>query len=140
MKRPLLHRQDTWKGHSEDSLTARATGEGIHEFRFVTFKPNFFEIDFNLSSAGTFVLMQNNYPRWKLYINGIAAPIEEAYSTFMRFQVPKGKHIVQFKYEAREIKFAFLMSSILLIGLLVYGITRSRFSKKIPGSLPDFNQ
>ncbi len=94
-------------------------------FSFTRFEPNHFEILINSSSNGSIVLMQNYYPRWKLYIDDKPAPIQKVNITFMGFFLQKGEHNVTFRYEANDIRIAFVVSLIVSGLLLIYIFLRT---------------
>lgn len=62
------------------------------------FHPTKMTINARAGIAGTLVLLQNHYRGWTATINGKPAPIGKAYGTFMKIEVPAGRHEVVFQY------------------------------------------
>jgi hypothetical protein len=147
MRYPLLYKADfiydagKWEIAKNDSVSKwafRKQFKAIHEYprtdsvtiKFTGFEPNRFEGIINTPGDGEFVLMQNYYPRWKLYIDGKAQPIELTNLSFMGFSVPKGDHQFVFRYEVPGIRITFIISLVSLGLILLLAAIRSL--KSIP--------
>jgi Bacterial membrane protein YfhO len=149
MKYPLLYKPqfvydiDGWEGLRDSTGKSKQAFfeslKQIHEFSnddstsivFTKFEPNRIEGKITTNEDGEFVLMQTNYPRWKLYIDDKASLIELANIAFMGFSVPKGTHTFSFRYEAMYIRVAFVIS-LSVLGLLftaiIYGWIKNKNS------------
>lgn len=88
------------------------------------FFPNDIEGDITCSKNGFFVLLQNYYPRWKLYIDNKKENLEIADISFMGFRVPEGTHHFSLHYEAKDIKLAFLISLLTLSIMMIFFLTK----------------
>lgn len=105
--------------------------EDTTTFSFTKFEPNRIELLVSSKYDGPIVLMQNYYPRWKLYIDGKPVAIEKTNLSFMGFILPKGEHTVAFQYEAKAIRIVFIISLAVLGILLLYIIFHQLSNKKI---------
>ena len=79
------------------------------------------------------VLLQNYYPGWKAFVDEKETVIEKANTTFMCIQVPAGKHTISFIYQPTLIKYAWYVSLISLITVLIFltsGAIVSFFNKR----------
>jgi Bacterial membrane protein YfhO len=150
MKYPLLYKPEfvfdinKWNaGEVQDSSASKwAFTESlkyVHKFSnddsidivFTKFEPNRIEGKITTNEDGEFVLMQTNYPRWKLYIDDKASSINLTNIAFMGFSVPKGSHTFSFRYEAMQIRIAFIISlSVLslLFTTIIYGWIKNKNS------------
>src|SRR5262249_18450327 len=62
------------------------------------------------------MLNDTNYPGWRAYVNGQAAPIVEADYLFRGVVIPAGNSVVEFSYEPTSLRVGFAIS---LAGLIV---------------------
>jgi hypothetical protein len=97
---------------------------------FTKFSPGYFSGEIESDMEGMYVLLQNNYPRWKLFIDGKPASILRTNATFMGFRVSAGKHSFVFEYQSRDLKIALLISYLALAFLVIVGIVRQVKSRK----------
>ncbi|MBS1620571.1 MAG: YfhO family protein [Bacteroidetes bacterium] len=88
------------------------------------FSPNIMEGTITSSYNGFYVLLQNYYPRWKLYVDNKKEEIDITNISFMGFKIPEGSHHFSLRYEANDIKLAFLLSVITLILIIISFFTR----------------
>lgn len=90
------------------------------------FSPNQWDFKINSSAPGFYCLLQNNYPRWNLYVDGKKSQIHPCNISFMGFKLPAGLHNVTLKYEAIDIKIAFFISLILFVAIIGFLILHRR--------------
>lgn len=62
-------------------------------------KNDFIQIKTSNAKSGLLVLLQNNLPGWKVFIDGDLAPIYYANSAFTGVAVPAGEHKIEFIYD-----------------------------------------
>ncbi len=148
MKYPLLYKPqfvydiDGWEGLRDSTgKSKRAFVESLkqmHEYSnddstnivFTKFEPNRIEGKITTNEDGEFVLTQTSYPHWKLYIDDKASSIDLTNIAFMGFSVPEGTHTFSFRYEAVDIRIAFIIS-LSVLGLLFGAIIYSWIKNKI---------
>ncbi len=145
MEYPVLYKADTvisLKGRensSTDTIKKSAYVEEVKNYRqfihsgyslieLTKFDPGHFEGTITSDTNSLFVLQQNRFPRWKLYIDGKEETIEKVNVAFMGFFVKKGKHHFLFTYETTDLKLAFVIS--LLTLALVFCIFILPYLKK----------
>ncbi|HNA96987.1 MAG TPA: YfhO family protein, partial [Chitinophagaceae bacterium] len=78
------------------------------------------------SSTAAVVLLQNIYPRWKLYVDNQPQKIIKTNIAFMGFEVPNGEHQFSFQYQSSDLDIAFIVSTICILLLCIYKITEFR--------------
>jgi hypothetical protein len=95
------------------------SGQNIH---VTSFKPAGMYVLTNSSENDSLVLLQNNYFRWKCFINGKSADIDPYAIAFMKVAIPKGANEVKFIYDFRQIKIITIFSVViwLAFGVFVY--------------------
>ena len=91
------------------------------------FDPGYFRFSGTLERPAFYILLQNAYPLWKLYVDGKQAPIIPSDITFMGFQVPAGRHIIEFRYHPLHIIISYWLSLGLTLLLLSFFIYRIRY-------------
>jgi Bacterial membrane protein YfhO len=75
-------------------------------------------IETETSNDGILVLLDSYYPGWKAYVDGFETPIARANHFYRAVAVPRGRHLVEFKYEPLSFKIGLLISSMTLVALL----------------------
>lgn len=69
--------------------------------------------------AGLAVLLQNNYPGWKVFIDGKETSHFTVNHTLIGIKLPPGKHEISYRYENRLYSYAAVISSVLFYLLLL---------------------
>jgi len=78
---------------------------------FKEFTPSRIEIEIDSAKAGNkLVLLQNVYPYWKAYVNGIKSKIDTVGHTFIGISLMEGKNNIILLFNPKKIKIAFLIS------------------------------
>ena len=134
MQLPLFYRADTLLRTQDTALAKNFSGTpvflpddgerkssaGEWEAEVEKFTPNKWQIRISSSTAGYYVLFQNDYPRWQLQIDDEVKKIDRANVSFMGFSVPAGEHEIRLTYRSTDLKIAFYISlATLLLSLLV---------------------
>ena len=131
MKYPLFYRADKvadflhWKAALQDSGYHWAFTEGLADihtypggdsakFEITSFSPGRITGSIIEPRGAEYVLMQNHYPRWELFIDGKRASIEMMNLSFMGFRVPKGKHEFEFRYTSNDLRITWIISLVTL--------------------------
>ena len=99
----------------------------------ISISANTFTFDAETPKPSVLVLLQNYYPGWKAFVDEKETGIEKANTTFMCIQVLAGKHTISFVYEPTLIKYAWYVSLICLITVLIFlasGAIVSFFNKR----------
>lgn len=106
----------------EQGAVVPATNGDSTSIHLTKFSPLTIAGEIESKTAGMYVLLQNFYPRWSLYIDGQPASIMLANVSFMGFNVSEGKHQFEFRYKAQDLKIAQIVSYIGLLLVLVLSI------------------
>jgi hypothetical protein len=80
---------------------------------------------------GLLFVSDSYYPGWKAYIDDNETKIYRADYTFRAVFVPQGEHEIKFLFQPQSFKIGLRVSALsffTLIGILLYGIIRSRYS------------
>lgn len=122
---PLFYIADSLSSYSAEVPSTITSGKAyLSEDDFKTFRYlktrgklsnlqigyNNFRIDSQFSADGMLFLNQNFNPNWEAYINGERTEILKANVALMAFEVPKGKHSIEIKYENQIVEIAFYIS------------------------------
>ena len=78
------------------------------------YKPNYVEIEAEMSVPGFLVLGDTYYPGWKVYVDGKQDKIYRADYILRAVYLMPGKHIVKFTYEP----FSFKIGVIITLGTI----------------------
>ncbi len=87
-----------------------------------SFSPAHWSFHMNSSVADTLILLQNEYPGWKVSVNGREVTPLRYQGTFLSIPVSAGDHNVEFVYQPKMVIFAFYLSLVVLCGLLCKSI------------------
>ena len=85
-----------------------------------SFSPQKIQVSTNSSQPDTFVLLQNNYKFWKVFVDGNPTKISFSFITFMSISVPPGYHLVTFYYQDTWLLCFVILSIATFIILLIY--------------------
>ena len=99
----------------------------------VSLETNRFSGEINLDSSKFLLVPVAHSNGWKATVDGKPAEIYRAQKLFMGIQVPKGKHIIQFKYETPLLKWGFLISILGQLILLAIILQNFLTFKKMKG-------
>jgi len=83
----------------------------------VKYSSNKIEVQSESNKSALLFLPDNYYPGWKAFVDGRKTKIYRANYTFRSIVVPKGSHMVVFKYEPLSFKIGLLMT---LIGIFLF--------------------
>lgn len=92
--------------------------EGI---RILSYSPNELRASVRTESLRILVFADSWFPGWEAFIDGSKAPISEYLRLVKSMQVPKGDHVVTFKYNPLSFRLGLFLSTggVLIIGYLV---------------------
>lgn len=88
------------------------------------YKPNYIKYQSNNNNNGFVVFSEMYYGSgWNAYIDGVLKPHIKVNYALRGLEVPKGKHIIEFKFEPEVVKSGstIALASSILLGLLVLG-------------------
>jgi len=125
-----------WKVPEKDFI------EGV-DYKIIQNDPEFLSTLLKTKVDTNVVIKKVNYPGWNIYLNNKKVEVQKG--TFISFQIQKGEHLLQLRYEPFSFKIGLFISVVTFIGLLIF-LMRSkevqaeiyRYSKilrKIPDSV-----
>lgn len=99
-----------------------ANNEPVGTAALDRYEENKVSIKTNSKSSAILVLTDNYYPGWKAYVNGKEENVYRANYTLRGVTVPKGKNLVEFRYEPLSLKIGIYISFLSLLAyiLLLY--------------------
>ena len=107
----------------KDQLTADLSNENA-SISLMDYKPNYLKYKSNSTKDGIVIFSEIYYNKgWNAYIDGVLKPHFRANYVLRGLQIPKGNHIIEFKFEPSTYKTGervSLASSIILLLLLAF--------------------
>jgi hypothetical protein len=107
----------------KDQLTADLSNENA-SISLMDYKPNYLKYKSNSTNDGIVIFSEIYYNKgWNAYIDGVLKPHFRANYVLRGLQIPKGNHIIEFKFEPSTYKTGervSLASSIILLLLLAF--------------------
>lgn len=115
---------------SNNAMSIKSMGnfkkDSLAHIQLVTYKPNYLKYQSSNEFDGLAVFSEIYYPKgWIATIDGNEAEIFEVNYTLRALQIPKGNHIIEFKFEPQVVKTGSsiaLASSIIMILLVAGGV------------------
>lgn len=101
-------------------LLAQASSQDFYELKVVQYLPEMVTINVKNHSPGFLVLLDTNYPGWKVFVNGAMEKIYQANYLFRAVHLTAGSHKVEFVYDPLSLKLGFIIT---LFTLLASAIT-----------------
>ncbi len=111
-------------------LSNKASDSVVHSVKYNSYNSNKFSIEVNTEEAGILCLSEIWYPDWKAYIDGQSVEVKQANGSFRAVEVPKGKHIVEMKYESAAYATGSMISILFLFIAIAGYFTAVRFERK----------
>ncbi|MFT5777552.1 MAG: hypothetical protein ACI837_000488 [Crocinitomicaceae bacterium] len=96
----------------------------------VSFDPNHISIDLNVPKSTHLVFVQNHHPSWEVFIDGKSSMVLRVSDTFMAVKIPKGKHVVDYRFEPRNVIRASFVSIGTLIAVFLYLIISTLLARR----------
>ncbi|MBN4047269.1 YfhO family protein, partial [bacterium AH-315-P13] len=97
------------------------------------YKPNYIKYNSNNFNDGFAVFSENYYEQgWQAYIDGVEAEHIRVNYVLRGMEIPKGNHIIEYKFNPQVIKTgsSIALGSSILLGLLLLGGLFYEFKKK----------
>ena len=100
------------------------------KFWVETFSPNDLILHTELPAARKFIYLQNYHPSWTAKVNGKSVPVVKVSETFMAVDLPKGKSILEFSFEPKNVIRASFVSISMWAGVILYLFLTLLFFKR----------
>lgn len=85
-------------------------------------RPNSIKLNIDFTDTATIVVLQNYFPGWQCYYNGISMPFLQHENTWMKVVVPPGKAVVEFRFEKNGVVISALIIHLLIISIFIYAL------------------
>lgn len=99
--------------------------DNTDQIRVVEFSPNKIVVETTTKSDQFLNLLQTNYKGWKATIDNESTPIYTSNFNYRTIFLPKGKHVIQFKFSNRKILYLYIFSNLLFLILTLYLVTKN---------------
>lgn len=93
-----------------------------------SYLPNTVVIQTKQSSPGVLFLSDSYYPGWYAYVDGVQTKIYEADYAFRAVALPKGNHIVEFRYEPVSWKIGIMVSILGIISCTFLAVRKKKIN------------
>ncbi len=123
--------QQAWLFLSSDTLINASTNFDSSNIKVIENGPGKIKCSINNSGYKFLVLLQNDYPHWRVSIDGEKIIHATAFKTFITVPVPKGNHLVEFNFTPKPVKIAFWINISVLILLAILLSVKSIRNKKL---------
>ena len=115
----------------EDSTIQTKTSFDISAIQLIRYSPSHIKLSINNTSGNYIALLQNNYPRWKVLINGVEQNHFTIYKTFIGIKAPKGNYTLEYFFYANDLKLILLINILLLLTAITFSIHPAIKNKRI---------
>ena len=88
------------------------------------YEPNALDLQTRVGGASFLVLSENDYPGWRAYVDGAAAPIVRVNYGLRGVAVPGGEHQVSFVYRPWSVIGGLLISAVTLVALILFCVLK----------------
>lgn len=90
-----------------------------HNITVTAFEPNQFTLHYTGNQSDSLIVLQNIYPYWEATVDGNAVAIQKEGPGFMKIALPAGRYTVQMQFNPVKIKYAFGISIIAGLGIML---------------------
>jgi hypothetical protein len=113
---------------SKDSLSQLTNAQGS-AIKILHFIPSYIKVNLKASVPGRITLLYQNYPHWKVFVNGKEIIKKSASDDFINTDIQSGgSYIIEYSYRPSVIKKCFLIgASILFVLILFISIKSTQF-------------
>lgn len=94
--------------------------DSTDDYDIIQFKPNHVIFRTRTKNDQFFTLLQTNYKGWKATIDHKDVPIYTSNFNYRTLFLPRGDHIISFKYENRKIIILYIVSNVLFLGIILF--------------------
>ncbi|HYK87348.1 MAG TPA: YfhO family protein [Acidobacteriota bacterium] len=93
----------------------KGAGQATGKARILNYQHNLVRCEVDAETQGHLVLLDSFYPGWNATLDGDQVPILRANYAFRAVEVPRGKHVVEFRYTPTGFYLGLLISAITLM-------------------------
>jgi hypothetical protein len=116
---------------SSDTLINSQTNFDSTFIKVTRFTPTITKVIVDNPGFQYLIFLQNNYPRWKVLLDGEPVRHFTAFKTFIGIPIPGGTHEVEFRFETRALKIILGINIFILCGALFLLTQKKIMSKKL---------
>ena len=110
--------QQAWLFLSSDTLVNSSTNFDSSAIKVIENGPGKIKCIINNSGYKFLVLLQNNYPHWRVSMDGKEVKHSTAFKTFISVPISDGDHAIEFNFNPKPIRIALQINIVILILLL----------------------
>ncbi len=89
------------------------------EINIKNFTPTEIDLSVKVFENQILIFLQNHYTGWHAYINNVEQKIYKANKSLISVPVPKGEHLLRFRFEKSSVVIGFYITLISLISILI---------------------
>lgn len=104
---------------SMDTTAKTATGYDSSAIRIIRFCPDNLAASVDNDRFHYLTFLQNDYPYWKIKLDGRPVPHFTGFRTFMTIPIPRGSHVVEYTFDPQPVKTAGWIDLGILLAALV---------------------
>ncbi len=130
-QRNLSMKTSDSQSYSKANIPSTFSKDSTDTIELEVYKPNYLKYTSSNSNNGFAVFSEMYYKNgWKATIDGKEATIFKVNYTLRGIQIPKGKHIIEFKFEPQVVKTGSTIALISSIGMLLLVVGGIYFERK----------
>lgn len=80
-------------------------------------------VDAEMDAAGYLVLTDTWFPGWRARVDGVERPVRRGDYAFRAVALGAGRHVVEFRYRPRSVRFGLALSALAALVLAALGVT-----------------
>jgi hypothetical protein len=105
---------------TSDTTVKAVTNYDSAKIKVVEYTPAFIKAKVLNEQFTYLIFLQNNYPRWKVLVDGRPITHFTAFKTFIGIPLPKGTHEVIYQFDTRSLQMVLYINiAVLILGLLM---------------------
>ena len=105
---------------SKDSSLQTTTTFDSSVIQLIKYSPTHIKFSINNTDGNYITLLQNNYPRWKVLIDGNKQNHFTIYKTFIGIKAPKGNYTLEYVFYTNDLKLLLMLNLLLLLTAITF--------------------
>ena len=105
---------------SKDSSVKTATAFDSSAIQMIKYSPTHIKLEINNTGGNYITLLQNNYPRWKVLIDGKEQNHFTIYKTFIGIKAPKGNYTLEYVFYTNDLKLFLIINLLFLLTAITF--------------------
>ena len=122
-----------------DTTIESRTTHDSNSIKIIKFTPTLTKIQVQNNGFKYLTFLQNNYPRWQVFLDGNPIKHFTVFKTFIGLTIPPGKHAVEFRFNTTSLKIV-LWANVLILLMVLFLLTQQKIMNKAIFKTTDNNQ